>query len=132
MSTSSNVSLGALRMAAQEEADLQSNNFVRTSEWNNYLNNSYKELYDILVSAYDNNYHFAPGYQFTLGGTQFYDLPDGTSNFLDVNGNTAPKFYKALGVDLQYSSSPTGWVTLKRFNFIDRNKYAWPNVPVLS
>jgi hypothetical protein len=42
---------------------------------------------------------------------QFYNLP--------------VDFYKLLGVDLQYSSSPTGWVTLKRFEFIERNKYAY-------
>jgi hypothetical protein len=54
-------------------------------------------------------------------------LPDGSPNYTNTVGSTAAEFYKLLGVDLQYSSSPSGWVTLRNFNFIQRNRYAYPN-----
>ena len=89
-----------------------------------------KELQDKIVSAYGNDYYFATPYTFFTGNQQFYPLPDGTPQFLNQDGTQAEKFYKLLGVDLQYSSSPTGWVSLRRFEFIERNKYANPNTAV--
>jgi hypothetical protein len=129
MSLSSQVFLGALRLQAQQRADLENNPSVSIPEWNQYLSQSAKELYDILLSSYGEEYQFALPYQFNLTQSQFYPFPDGSSNFL-VNGQPAAAFYKLLGVDLQYSGSPTGWVTLQRYQFIDRNKYAYPNTTV--
>lgn len=44
---------------------------------------------------------------------------------------TAPAkaFYKMVGVDLAVNTSTINpaWVTLKKYNFIDRNKYVYPN-----
>lgn len=57
-------------------------------------------------------------------------LPDGTTAFRNDDGGIAAKFYKMLGVDLKYSSSPSGWISLQRFEFIERNKYASPNTAV--
>lgn len=130
MSTSSDVCLGVLRLRAQQESDLENNPFVATSEWNSYLSDSYKSLYDMLIAAYDNNYYFAQPYSFTTGNAQFYALPDGTPAYQNTVGSTAAKFYKLLGVDLQYSASPTGFITLKKVQFIERNKYAFPNIAV--
>lgn len=127
MSTSSQVSLGAMRLAAQEASDFENNPAIPTEAWNQFISQSYKRLYDMLIAAYNNDYHVAPAYQFNLTNTQSYPLPDGSPKFINVNGHTAPKFYKLMGVDLQYSSSPNGWVTLKNFNFIEKNKYAYPN-----
>lgn len=44
-------------------------------------------------------------------------------------GGRAPAFYKMVGVDLAVNTSTVNpaWVTLKKFNFIDRNKYIYPN-----
>lgn len=131
MSTSSQVSLGAMRLAAQEASDFENNPSIPTETWNQFLSQSYKRLYDLLVGAYGNDYHIATIWQFNLtGSTQLVPLPDGGPSFTNVNGTTAAKFYKATGVDLQYSSSPNGWVTLKRFEWIERNKYAYPNTTV--
>lgn len=127
MSTSSNVSLGSLRLQAQQRADMENNPAIPNQEWNQYISQSYKELFDLLISAYGNDYHVATTYQFQVGQSQFVTLPDGTPSFQNSDGTQAQKFYKLLGVDLQYSSSPSGWVTLKRFEFIERNKYAYPN-----
>lgn len=130
MSTSSNVSLGSLRLQSQQRSDMENNEAISTSEWNGYLSQSYKELFDLLVAAYGNDYHVATTYQFQVGSTSFVALPDGTPSFTNSSGGQAQKFYKLLGVDLQYSASPNGWVTLRRFEFIERNKYAYPNTAV--
>lgn len=130
MSTSSKVSLGAMRLAAQEASDLENNVAIPTESWNQFISQSYKRLYDMLIAAYGNEYYIANAYQFTTTTQQAYALPDGSPSFTDVTGAIAQKFYKLLGVDLQYSASPSGFVTLKRFEFIERNKYAYPNTVV--
>ncbi len=130
MSTSSDVPLGVLRLQCKRRADLENNPFVSDPEWNDYITASYKELYDKLVSAYGNDYYVAVPYYFNTGNAQFYPLPDGTPAFLNQDNTQAEKFYKLLGVDLQYSSSPTGWISLRRFEFIERNKLANPNTAV--
>lgn len=130
MSTSSDVSLGSLRLQAQQRADLENNPAVSTQEWNQYISQSYKELFDLLVSAYGNEYHVATTYNFTTGQSQLIPLPDGTPAYQNSNGTQAQKFYKLLGFDLQYSASPTGYVTIRRFEFIERNRYANPNIAV--
>lgn len=130
MSTSSDASLGAIRLQAQQRADLENNPAVSIPEWNQYISQSFKELYDLLIGAYGNDYYVATTYPFTLGSSQFVPLPDGTSTYTNSNGGVAQKFYKLLGVDLQYSASPSGYVSLRRFEFLERNKYAYPNVAV--
>jgi hypothetical protein len=116
VSLSSQAYLGSIRIQAQQRASLENNPSISIPEWNSYITNSYKELYDILVSAYGNDYFVATPYQFQITGLNLYALPT--------------NFYKLLGVDLQYSASPTGWITLKRFEFIDRNKGAYLNSAV--
>lgn len=135
MSTSSQVSLGAMRLAAQEASDFENNPSISTEAWNQFISQSHKRLYDMLIAAYGNDYYVAAAYQFTLTGNtttnvQTYPMPDGSPNFRDVNGNIAKKFYKLLGVDLQYSASNNGWVTLKNYEFIERNKFTNPNTTV--
>lgn len=134
MGTSNQISLGSLRLQSKQRADLENNPAVSDSEWNSYITNSRKELYDVLLSAYDNNYNVAPFYNFILPSTGVplsVNLPDGTSLYQDANLNTLPAFYKALRVDIQaagYSSNATGgWVTLQRFNTVEENKYAYQN-----
>lgn len=88
-------------------------------EWNQYISQSYKELYDLLISAYGNEYFInnpLSPFQFSLTGAQYYALPS--------------DFYKLMGVDLQYNSAPNGWVSLRRFEEADRNKYLNPNTAV--
>lgn len=115
------MSLFQLRLSAQQRADRVNSNFVTTAEWNNYLTQAMYELYDILVTAYD-NYFLAPALQFpTVNSQMSYPLPDG------ILYNGAPALYKLEGLDLSVNTSQNAWVTLSRFNFIDRNKYIYPN-----
>lgn len=117
--------LSQIRLQAQQRADRVNSQFVTMVEWNQNINQCLFELYDLLVTAYGEEYFAAPFLTFSTDGTsQFYDLPNGT------NYNAAPAFYKLLGVDLGLNTSATpnnGWVTLERFNLIDRNNFYFPN-----
>lgn len=111
-------SLGGVRLAAQQRADMVNNNFVTTQEWNSYINLSYFELYDILVQVYGDDYYVAPRFTFTTDGRQpsLYPLP------LDI--------YKLLGVDLGVNAAQNSYVTMRKFMFQNRNKFQFNNVPI--
>ncbi len=109
-----------LRTTVRERCDMTNasgvytNSFVTDSELNQYINNSYFELYDLLVQKYGDDYYVASPYQFTTdGSSQLYALP--------------ADFYKLLGVDLSLSNSPNSWITIRPFMFPNRNDYSVPN-----
>lgn len=114
--------LSQIRLLAQQKADRVNSQFVTKAEWNVYINQSMFELYDLLITCYGEDYFAAPPAQFTTDGSTFkYDLPDG------INFEGAPPFYKLLGVDLGISNANNAYVTINQFNFIDRNKFLYPN-----
>lgn len=116
------MSLGQVRLLSQQRADRVNSNFVTKEEWNSYINQSYTELYDLLVTLYE-DYYVAPPLTFqTNGSSNQYDLPNG------ANFNNAPAFYKMLGVDCGLGANNNAWVTLHKFDFISRNRYVFPNV----
>lgn len=122
------VTLGSLRLQAQQKADMVNSQFLTTPEWNINITNSRKELYDLLISAYGNQYSVAAPYAFTTtGNTNLYALPDGLTTVDAVTGLTAAPFYKLIGVDLRTVANPNQWITLKRFEFTERNKYSVSN-----
>jgi hypothetical protein len=100
------VTLLDLRTRARQRADMESTGFISDSELNTYINSSYAELYDLLVSKFGSDYFVSSPYTFTTSANvDQYPLPSG--------------FYKLLGVDFKISG--TNWRTLKRFEFSDRN-----------
>lgn len=111
MSLASNAYLGSLRLQAQQRADLENSPNISVPNWNQLISSSAKELYDLIVSAYGNDYSIQTPYQFTIDATMLYPLPS--------------DFYKLLLVEMQYSASPTGWVTLQNFELLEKNKYSW-------
>ena len=122
------MSLGQLRLLAQQEADRVNSNFVTLPEWNNYINQSAFELYDLLTTVYE-DYYLAPAAQFqTVGSTAQYSLPNGVLSFTDEAGASyvARPFYKLLGVDLSLGVA-NSWITLHKFDFIGRNQYVASN-----
>lgn len=126
------MSLFELRLRSRQCADRVSSQFVVDSEWNSFLRLAMYELYDLLITAYE-DYNIAP-YVFinTNSTTQNYPLPDGVSNykggiFGQSTGTPAQKFYKLSGVDLGVNTSNNAWVTINRFDWIDRNAYVYPN-----
>lgn len=125
------MSLSQARLYAQQRADRVNSQFVTLPEWNTYINQAMMELYDLLIETYD-DYNIAQPAQFTTtGATNLYPLPNGTLSFTDSNGNSfvAEPFYKLRGVDLgaNVATANNGWVTIRKFNFNDRNRYFYPN-----
>jgi hypothetical protein len=67
-----------------------------------------------LVQKYGNDYYMKE-HSFQLqGNVSRYDLPD--------------DFFKLLGVDLQISAGPDGYVSLRPFTLAERNRYSTANV----
>lgn len=123
------MSLGQIRLLAQQRADRVNSQFIQTPEWNSYINQSMFELYDLLVTAFE-DYFIAPPIQFQSVSQQYiYPLPDGKLVFQDTNRQpvVAPPFFKLRGVDLGLNSSNNAWVTVEKFMFLDRNRYVYPN-----
>ena len=125
------LSLAALRLKAQQRADRVNSNFVTMTEWNSYINQSMFELYDLLITVFE-DYNVAPPIQFVADGvTYLYPLPNGSNTFLNANNLTQtvtpPPFYKLLGVDLALQNVNNGYVTINKFNFVDRNRFVYPN-----
>lgn len=128
------MSLYELRLRCKQAADRVASDFVVTSEWNYFIRLAMYELYDILMTSYEEyfaqNYFVIP----TNGSTANYPLPDGVTNYLGgtyggTSGTPAPAFYKLAGMDLNVNTSTItpSRVTLLRFNFIKRNQYVYPN-----
>lgn len=122
MATSGIYTLAQLRTLSQQRADMENSQFVTESEWNNYVNDSLKELYDLIIQKYGDDYFVESVNITTDGSSDTYDLPSGS------NYNSATPFYKFLGLDLQLANSQAdSWVTIRNFSFQDRNRYAVPN-----
>lgn len=111
---SGDMTLGQIRLMAQQRADRVNSQFVTLKEWNQYISQSYYELYDLLVTLYEDYYVKAPYVFSTDGTTAQYTLP--------------ADFYKLLGVDLGLASTSNAWVTIKKFDFIGRNRYVFPQL----
>lgn len=123
------LSLQELRLRAQQRADRVNSQFVKTEEWNFFLNQSMYELYDLLITTYE-DYFEAPEIHFTVSGNQSsFDLPTGSNTFYDSDNNlvTPPAFYKLSGVDLGLNTVSNAYVTVDRYNMVDRNNYVFPN-----
>ena len=101
------VTLTQLQLQSRQRADKVGSGFILDSELIQYINNSYAELYDLLVGAYDNDYFLSEFPITTVGGTKFYDLPDG--------------FYKLRGID--YNIAANHNLTLRPFQWNERNKF---------
>ncbi len=109
------VTLEDIRTELRQRIDRVNSQFFTDEELNGYISQSYKELYDVLIQKFGDDYYVADPYEFTTDGSETYDLPE--------------DFYKLLGVDCQFngSSSGNGWVTLRQFMFGERNAYTLPN-----
>lgn len=108
--------LGNIRLYAQQKADRVNSNFVGLAEWNKYITESYKELYDILIQKFGDDYYVAQPFSYTTSGSQqLYPLP--------------ADMYKLLGVEVALNPfDPNSWVSLRKFEFIQRNLWNYPNV----
>lgn len=108
------VSLGQMRTMAKQRADMLYSKFVSDPEWNTYINQSYFELYDLLITLFEDYYITGP-VTLATSGSQMVPLPS--------------DFYKLMGVDgFPASPSSNALVTLQKFDFISRNNYIYPQL----
>lgn len=124
----SEMSLAGIRFASQQKSDRVGSKFVTLPEYTTFINLAMTELYDLLITVYE-DYFMAPRIQFLTTGVQIYPLPNGSNTFLNTSGTTitpAP-FYKLLGVDLGLNNANNSFVTVNKYNFIDRNRFIYPN-----
>lgn len=122
---STTMTLTDLILASRQRADMVNSTFVSDSELTSYINQSYFELYDLLVQKYGDNYYVAPPVTITTDGTNDqYSLPDGTLY------SSALAFYKLLGVDLMLQPGQANTaLPLKQFDFAERNNFTNPVLP---
>lgn len=104
--------LGAVRLAAQQRADMVNSDFISKQEWNDYINKSYARLYDILIQTYADDYYVATPFSVSTDSRNppLYNLPS--------------NFYKLLGVDLAINGTDT-WATITKHAFAHRNRYQY-------
>lgn len=130
----SEMSLYELKIAARECSDRVDSGFFSEPEMGRIARMAAYELYDILITSFED--WFAQSYAFLpTNGTQFqYPLPDGVSNYLGgsyggLSGTPAPAMYKLAGMDLNVNTSTItpSRVSLLKFDFIKRNQYVYPN-----
>jgi hypothetical protein len=108
------VTLLQLRTSVRQRSDMVNSQFVTDAEVNSYINASCAGLYDLLVQKYGDNYYVQTPYTFATDGINFqFALP--------------ADFYKLLGVDLALANTSDSFVTISKFEFRDRNRYAVPN-----
>lgn len=111
-----------LRLQAKQRSDLLNSTNITDQEWNTYISDSYKWLYNLLVQKFGNDYFVAVPYSFQTTGqidqttqAQTFALPD--------------DFYKLLRCEVALNpSDPNSWITLKKFEAIQANLYNFPNV----
>lgn len=96
--------LSALRSRARQRADMENSQFVADSEINQYINDAYAELYDLLVSRFE-DYFLDEPVDFTITSGSSYSLPS--------------DFYKLAGIDK--ASFNTDYYALRPFSFANRN-----------
>lgn len=110
------VSLQWIRLMSQLRADLFNSQFISVPEWNSYISNSYKELYDLLIQKFGDDYFSSSTYTITTNGSdELYPLPN--------------DFYKSTLVEVSLNTSdPNSWVTLRRYMRVQQNLWNYPNV----
>lgn len=89
----------------RERADMEGSEFVTDTELTTYINASIQELYDILVSSFQDYYLNESGITTLNSGQSTISLP--------------ADFYKLRGVDRQVDNS--NWQTITPFSFTERN-----------
>lgn len=124
------MALCQIRLAAQQRADRIDSQFVTLQEWNSYINQAMYELYDLIIKVGE-DYIVAEPIQFSADGSTYrFDLPNGLNTFqnADTGVTFTPKaFYKLMGVDLALQNATNAYVTVNKYNFIDRNRFVYPN-----
>jgi hypothetical protein len=100
----SNVTVATVRTKVRERTNYEQSQFVTNSELNGMISDSYRELYDLLVTTFEGWY---------VSST---DFPIASGNTFAVPAD----FYRLAGVDVVVSA-PDQLQTLRRVTFAERN-----------
>ena len=109
--------LAQLRTRALQRSDHENDNYIPQAEANDMINQSLTGLYDMLVAASEDYFVSPTPYTFSIVANQSaYAVP--------------ADFYKIRGLDLQLLANGTGsWITLRRYNWNERNRYNYQPIP---
>ena len=104
---SNTITLAELKTQARERADMENSSFISDSELTSYINQSYADLYGILVTRYED--------YFTI---------ESTSTVTSVNDTiTLPTdFFKLRGLDLALDNSLNNFTVVTRADWNNRNQ----------
>jgi hypothetical protein len=92
---------------------MENSSFIAETELTNMVNDSIKELHDILILSFGEEYGIKTSASFSLtGGVDTYALT-----------SIASDFYKLWAVDYQMSNNY--WINLQKMNLQDRNKFQY-------
>ncbi len=107
--------VGNINLECRQRANKENSQFYTDQEMTSMISQSYKRLYDKIVTAYGDDYYVATPYTYTTGqNEQLYPLP--------------VDFYKLLLAEVALNpQDPNSFVTLKQFNFRQKNLYNYPN-----
>ena len=111
------LTLSQMKTLVRQRADMERSQFIKDPELTAYINASIAELYDLLITKYEDYFINDPFAISLLDSTAAYDLPT--------------DFYKLAGVDFAINTTDQ-WVTLKPFMFQERNQFQGPLYPVTS
>ena len=103
---SNTVTLLQLRTQARERADMENSDFISDSELTYYINQSYEELYYLLVARYE-DYCTKESSETVAQGSSSFTLPT--------------DFYKLRGLDLALDSGGNNFTPVPRFNWTNWN-----------
>lgn len=128
------MSMYELMLRMRQTADRVDSPFVSDMELRSFARIAAYELYDILITSFEDWFSQAYAFIPTDGTTMNYPLPNGVDNYLGgsyggASGTPAPALYKLAGMDLNVNTSTItpSRVTLLKFDFIKRNQYVYPN-----
>ena len=109
------LSLSSLITSVRQRSDMENSPFVTDGEITSYINQSAFELYDLLVQKFGDDYF--------VGSAPFAIATDGTSQLFPLPAD----LLKLVGVDLKLGASADSWVSIKQFQFAERNRFSVPN-----
>lgn len=128
--------LQQIRFLARAAADQLGSNYRTDPTWNTYINQSATGLYDLITDTFE-DYYIVPQSLMLVadslttvnGQIVSYPLPSG-NNYVGAftSGVPAQPFYKLRGVDLSFGASYSGFLTMRKFQFINRNEFTWANL----
>lgn len=107
--------VGNLILECRQRTNKENSTFYTDQEMISMVSQSYKGLYDKITTAYGDDYFVQTPYTYTTNqNAQLYPLP--------------ADFYKLLLVEVALNPiDPNSYVTIREFNFRQKNLYNYPN-----